>query len=231
MPRKKLTRAEVLSNRKRDIFINDHCRICKYTFKNNIVWTDHKDTIKHTKARQRLLDSLPKRGKRSYSGSGGPKEKRQKVTTTALPNHCRQLPRKMIWKNSFPFKFMVHNAPLKTSEPMKQWKCSLCTLVNSATVSKCQVCGQTKPGVNISPSSPPVSIQKEDKDSKIDVNEERKNDVNDNSNNECVICLEKNREFICVPCGHLCLCKECKDLINQKCPICRAKSTVMKIYK
>eukprot|EP01084_Bolivina_argentea_P208791 355836_1 len=62
---RKLTRDEVLSNRKRDILINNHCLICNYTFANNIVWSNHKDTKKHKKARKTLLDSLATKVKKS----------------------------------------------------------------------------------------------------------------------------------------------------------------------
>eukprot|EP01084_Bolivina_argentea_P185245 319463_1 len=102
MPRKKLTRAEVLKNRKSDIFIegrnSDHCRICNYKFTNNIVWSDHKDTNKHRNARQKLLDALPSGAKRSLGGSaGGPQRKRQKVTTST--RRSRKLTHDMVLKN------------------------------------------------------------------------------------------------------------------------------------
>jgi hypothetical protein len=38
----------------------------------------------------------------------------------------------------------------------------------------------------------------------------------------CVICLDKPRSFVLLPCGHLCTCAECTGkLVNSLCPICR----------
>lgn len=43
---------------------------------------------------------------------------------------------------------------------------------------------------------------------------------------ECVICMSEPCNMIMVPCGHLCMCSGCSDMIatkgNGKCPICRA---------
>ncbi len=38
--------------------------------------------------------------------------------------------------------------------------------------------------------------------------------------NQCSVCLEHKRLMVCVPCGHLCICEECKSRVT-KCPICR----------
>lgn len=38
----------------------------------------------------------------------------------------------------------------------------------------------------------------------------------------CVICLTKERQFMFVPCGHLCCCMPCSKAL-QKCPICRRR--------
>ncbi|KAK9873441.1 hypothetical protein WA026_022673 [Henosepilachna vigintioctopunctata] len=40
----------------------------------------------------------------------------------------------------------------------------------------------------------------------------------------CIICEERSRCIVIVPCGHLCLCKECNDILKEydhNCPICR----------
>ena len=40
---------------------------------------------------------------------------------------------------------------------------------------------------------------------------------------ECCICLDKLSEYIFVPCGHLCVCKECAEewsWMHNKCPMC-----------
>ena len=51
---------------------------------------------------------------------------------------------------------------------------------------------------------------------------------------ECVICLDQPADHIIKPCGHLCLCKNCKNRIidsnvSISCPICREK--IVKIEK
>ena len=38
----------------------------------------------------------------------------------------------------------------------------------------------------------------------------------------CVVCRTNPREIILLPCGHVCLCEDCADDINNDCPICRA---------
>jgi hypothetical protein len=43
---------------------------------------------------------------------------------------------------------------------------------------------------------------------------------------KCVVCMEEDPTHACVPCGHLCLCEECKDKTVQqadnRCAVCRA---------
>eukprot|EP00483_Globobulimina_turgida_P009036 UN09054 len=54
----------------------------------------------------------------------------------------------------------------------------------------------------------------------IELNDEIKNNSNDRG--ECIVCMDNERLYVCIPCGHLCLCAKCKQLINKKCPICQA---------
>jgi len=46
----------------------------------------------------------------------------------------------------------------------------------------------------------------------------------------CVICLENNLETVFTACGHSCCCTRCSSRLS-KCPICRAASPVLRIYK
>lgn len=47
-------------------------------------------------------------------------------------------------------------------------------------------------------------------------------------NESCVVCLDKPKDHVLVPCGHVCLCKTCTV---PKCPICRhAVRMKMKIF-
>ena len=44
--------------------------------------------------------------------------------------------------------------------------------------------------------------------------------------NECVICLSEPRNTTVMPCRHMCLCRDCADILRyqdgSKCPVCRA---------
>jgi len=52
-----------------------------------------------------------------------------------------------------------------------------------------------------------------------------------NEGDACDICLEFRKNYIIVPCGHICLCGNCQadyspdaaELVKQKCPICKEK--------
>jgi cytochrome c-type biogenesis protein CcmH/NrfG len=47
---------------------------------------------------------------------------------------------------------------------------------------------------------------------------------------KCACCWEKPPEMVCIPCGHLCICEECKSKLRQKkCPIC--SQPVKNIYR
>ena len=44
---------------------------------------------------------------------------------------------------------------------------------------------------------------------------------------DCIICLDEDcAEIVLVPCGHLCMCKDCAKGINDTCPMCRCKIQV-----
>lgn len=49
--------------------------------------------------------------------------------------------------------------------------------------------------------------------------------------NECNICYINKKNYACIPCGHLCLCKVCASKITEKCPMCNIKIThITKIF-
>jgi len=49
--------------------------------------------------------------------------------------------------------------------------------------------------------------------------------------NECNICYINKKNYACIPCGHLCMCKICASKITEKCPICNIKIThITKIF-
>ena len=51
----------------------------------------------------------------------------------------------------------------------------------------------------------------------------------------CVICWERKYTHTCVPCGHMCACKECGDKLiasHAKCPVCREEvAIVMQVFR
>eukprot|EP01083_Nonionella_stella_P092116 257755_1 len=48
----------------------------------------------------------------------------------------------------------------------------------------------------------------------------------------CIICMDGKRDYSVIPCGHLCLCSECKDSMNGTCPVCRSEyQSINRIYK
>ncbi|XP_033195193.1 E3 ubiquitin-protein ligase LRSAM1 isoform X1 [Bombus vancouverensis nearcticus] len=48
------------------------------------------------------------------------------------------------------------------------------------------------------------------------------NDTQSINTAECVICLDLQCEVIFLPCGHLCCCSGCANMISSNCPMCRS---------
>lgn len=47
---------------------------------------------------------------------------------------------------------------------------------------------------------------------------------------DCVVCLDNERAYAIVPCGHLCVCGGCVGRVKE-CPICRGRiQSILKIY-
>ena len=44
----------------------------------------------------------------------------------------------------------------------------------------------------------------------------------DESESECVVCMDQDKAVIFIPCGHYCCCENCSLQLNQTCPICRS---------
>lgn len=51
---------------------------------------------------------------------------------------------------------------------------------------------------------------------------------NDQSN-LCSVCMDEEKDHAFVVCGHLCVCRNCAQQCNGKCPICRSNSNYMRI--
>jgi len=69
-------------------------------------------------------------------------------------------------------------------------------------------------------STPTESNKEEDTEKSGDTSdgEEPRKELTDD--NTCIICLENERCVALIPCGHLCLCRECSGT-QKKCPVCR----------
>jgi hypothetical protein len=59
-------------------------------------------------------------------------------------------------------------------------------------------------------------------DSTITADDDTKNDENDGASLTCVICLDKKRRVVFMPCKHLCTCSKCAHECKN-CPLCRSE--------
>ena len=58
-----------------------------------------------------------------------------------------------------------------------------------------------------------------------------KDKISGSGPNECIICMDNSPNYACIPCGHKCLCKDCKDNVIDNCPVCRNPyDSVIKIF-
>jgi hypothetical protein len=37
----------------------------------------------------------------------------------------------------------------------------------------------------------------------------------------CVVCMDAPKDRIVLPCGHICACGACAQLLGTRCPVCR----------
>jgi hypothetical protein len=44
----------------------------------------------------------------------------------------------------------------------------------------------------------------------------------------CVVCLDNEKNTMCEPCNHVCLCENCATQVGDACPLCRANSVSKK---
>lgn len=52
-----------------------------------------------------------------------------------------------------------------------------------------------------------------------------------NKSEECNICYLNKKNYACVPCGHLCMCGDCANKVDKKCPMCNVEFTnIIKIF-
>jgi len=66
-------------------------------------------------------------------------------------------------------------------------------------------------------------------------NNEIKTEYDFQLHQDCTVCLDRMRDTVLIPCGHICLCYSCaKELVEhgpKQCPICRSSiQLINKIY-
>ena len=52
---------------------------------------------------------------------------------------------------------------------------------------------------------------------------------------ECIVCMERAREVMMEPCGHVCICRVCADTMRLpggrvKCPVCRIRAETRTVF-
>ena len=55
------------------------------------------------------------------------------------------------------------------------------------------------------------------------------NEVDDEDQSLCVVCLERSRVVLFLTCAHLCACEACASLMHA-CPLCRAEGSKLRVY-
>eukprot|EP01084_Bolivina_argentea_P319541 554236_1 len=78
-------------------------------------------------------------------------------------------------------------------------------------------------------SSPMISESINTNTNECDIGDNKENITTD-KDKECVVCMHNIKDHICVPCGHMCLCKDCKNMIDGKCPMCQAQCTIVRVF-
>lgn len=85
-----------------------------------------------------------------------------------------------------------------------------------------------------------MELQPSNKSSVIDKNAKSKDQESSEDENICVICYESDRDIVCLPCQHMCMCSLCEQILRKEkqmdrpflCPICRGEiNSILKIYK
>eukprot|EP01083_Nonionella_stella_P055009 145203_1 len=63
------------------------------------------------------------------------------------------------------------------------------------------------------------------KEAAIEDEKECDDDDDDDDSKLCIVCLDGERNHVLIPCGHICVCNQCKDeyLKDAECPLCRTK--------
>ena len=74
--------------------------------------------------------------------------------------------------------------------------------------------------INITKENTETKEEKLSEKKAIKKNDDEKDEENNNDDMKCVICLEKNKCYVFLPCKHACCCEECSKNLKQ-CPVCR----------
>lgn len=67
-----------------------------------------------------------------------------------------------------------------------------------------------------------------EKQQKSQAGEEKVSGGGKKDESECCVCLTNDKSWIFIPCGHVCVCRDCAHDImasSRECPLCRQKTT------
>ena len=79
-------------------------------------------------------------------------------------------------------------------------------------------------------------------DDNCDDTDSTDDDVSDNHNTmmipdslECIVCMENAKEVMMEPCGHVCICRTCAEVMRLpsgrvKCPVCRIRAETRTVF-
>ena len=118
------------------------------------------------------------------------------------------------------------------------WVCRSCTFLNSGDRLFCSMCNEALDyNSALSVLLEPDGLEDDD-DNKQDYETiigqcKDYNNQKEKKSVVCAICLHGKREYAVTPCGHRCLCVECKDRIELRgnCPLCNQDiHSIIKIY-
>lgn len=98
--------------------------------------------------------------------------------------------------------------------PKDGWSCPMCTLINERDSTQCSACASPKPEMlqRAVVAPPPEESDDDDDDEQPHIS---------SLGRSCVSCMDKPREMVVIPCGHLCLCEDCSHKNPEICPVCR----------
>lgn len=76
-----------------------------------------------------------------------------------------------------------------------------------------------------------IQLSEDDQEIKVKNRSTSPVELASNKIEECNICFINKKNYACVPCGHLCMCGDCANKVDSKCPICNTEfNNIIKIF-